>query len=408
MRQARRIVLAVLAAGLTGGAGCLKKMESAAYDDYGYAPGYGGAPAPAMEMAEAESVSRSALMAAPPPPPPPPPPAPAGKAANTPTQPTNAQPQGQQGQQQQEPAVARRIFYSGSARLRVDRVEEQAEAIVALIKAEGGYVEQQSGNVLTLRVPVEKFRALFDQLLSRGEVLSKNLSAQDITDAYTAVDMRVTSLKAMRDRLIQLLAKADSEEEKLALVQEIQRVTEELDQLEAQLRTLASLSSFSRITLELVPHEPLAGGPDADASSAFAWIFSLTPFNRSMDGEGAVALDVPEGLVLLQKKPWAAESADGARLWTTRLMNDPQGDAAFWIDAVKDRLARDFVKAETRTVGTWEVLRLESVSRPAYAWHIGVRVEGKHLQLTEAYFPTLEQEQRYLKAVEAVLNGGAS
>lgn len=388
--------------GLVLAAGCAKRMSEPGYAaDYG---GYGYAESAPMEEA---AMSRSAGAPAPPPPPGAPrPAAPATKQTSTPA--TTTPPQDSQAQAP-EPAVARRIFYSGSARLRVDRVEEQMDAITAFVKAEGGYVEQQSGTVLTLRVPVEKFRAMFDALLARGEVLSKNLAAQDITDAYTAVDMRAASLKAMRDRLIELLGQAKSEEEKLALVQEIEQVTEELDQLEAQLRTLAALSSYSRITLELVPHEPLAGGPEANASSAFAWIFSLTPFNRAISGIGApVTLDVPEGLVLLEKRPWGAESADGTRMWSTRLPNEPRGDAAFWIDAVKQRLERDFAKAERRQVGGWEFLRLESVSRPAYVWHIGVQTDGKFLELVEMYFPKAEQEGRYLKDIEAALTGGAS
>ena len=44
----------------------------------------------------------------------------------------------------------------------------------------------------------------------------------------------------------------------------------------------------------------------------------------------------------------------------------------------------------------------------AGAWHIGLQTDGKYLELVEAYFPTLAQEERYLKPIESVLAGGAS
>ena len=43
------------------------------------------------------------------------------------------------------------------------------------------------------------------------------------------------------------------EQKKLALIKQIQRVSEEIDRLEGQLRTLDSLANMSRITVELVP-----------------------------------------------------------------------------------------------------------------------------------------------------------
>ena len=307
-----------------------------------------------------------------------------------------------------QPQAQRMVHYSGYARIQVARPADTVDTLSAMVKAAGGYVENLSGNTLTLRVPVAVFPQVFEQILLSGTVLQRSMSAEDVTESFLAIDLRLSSSKARQARLIQLLAQAKSEEEKIILVQQLTEVTEQIDQLEAQLRTLRRLADFSRITVELQERVPLSGGPAADESLAFAWISSLNPFSPGVTSIGApVRLDVPEGMVLLTRRPFVAESADGARIWTTRLPNEPRGDAKWWLEAIQSRVERDFAKAELRTVGEWQLLRLVGPNAPAYRYLIGVRSDGKNLDLVEVYFPTEQQEERYGKAIDAVLSGDA-
>jgi Domain of unknown function (DUF4349) len=307
-----------------------------------------------------------------------------------------------------QPQAQRMVHYSGYARIQVARPADTVDQLSALVKEAGGYVENLSGNSLTLRVPVAQFQRVYEQILLTGTVLQRSMSAEDVTEAFTAIDLRLSSSKARQARLIQLLAQAKSEEEKIILVQQLTEVTEQIDQLEAQLRTLRRLADYSRITVELQERVPLSGGPAADESLAFTWISQLNPFSRGVESVGApVLLTVPEGLVQLSRRPFVAESADGARIWTTRLPNEPRGDAAWWLEAVRSRMERDFAKAELRSVGEWQLLRLVGPNEPAYRYLIGVRTDGKSLELVEVYFPTKDQEERYGKAIDAVLSGDA-
>ena len=306
-------------------------------------------------------------------------------------------------------APARKVHYTGYARLRVEQPEQSATRIIAQIKAGGGYVEQLYGTTLVLRVPVASFQDTFEALLKQGDVLSRSLSAEDLTEAYLAVDLRITSLKAMRERLINLLAQAKSEQEKIALVQQIQQVTEDLDQLQAQLRTLSSLADYSRITLELVEHVALASGPGEGEAGAFQWISFLSPFNRGLAPEGRpVHLSVPEGLVRLSKDPFDAESADGTHLRATRIPNAPRGDSAFWMNAISQRLSKDFASAERKEAGAYQLLRLQYRGDEPYVYVVGVRDDGKYLEIIEILYPSIAQEQRYSAAILAALSGGAS
>jgi hypothetical protein len=342
--------------------------------------------------------------AAPPPPPPGMPAAPAstqtGGALDT-AAPDTAGPAA--------PAPARMVHYQGTARLRVGKEQEGVDAVVAIATAAGGGVEQQYGSTVVLRVPVAKFRETFDAILRVGEVVSKSIAAEDVTEAFMSVELRLSTATARRDRLVALLAQAKDEAEKLALVQEIQEVTEEIDRLEQQVRTLKRLAEFSRITVQLEPRPALTWQGGAPESAAFAWIRALTPFGEGPVGK-KLALDAPDGFVALDvKKRFVAESADGARIWSTRLSNDPVGDTAFWTAAAKERLASEFAETKPMDVGPWSGLRLLARSDRPYVWVVLMRASGDELDVVQILYPSEAAETRYGAAVLAVLGaGGAS
>ena len=307
-------------------------------------------------------------------------------------------------------ASQRMVFYSGYAQLRVARVESGIDAVRDAAEAAEGKVESIGPDYVVIRVPVARFQEVFDELLGMGDVLAKQVTADDVTDSFRAVSLRLQTDKATRARLQELLAKAETEEEQLQLLREIQRLTDQIDAAEAQARTLAQMAAMSRITISLVGRDALAWqGPEDDAAE-LSWIRQLSPFVTEVYVEsGKVKLEVPEGMVGLDlKRRFVAESADGARIWTHKLLNEPAGDEAFWLDAVQERLGADFATAERVSVGGMAALRLVDRSDAPYSWIIGVRVVGKNLELVQVYYPSADQETRYADAVAAVLGGGAA
>ncbi|MBX2802125.1 MAG: DUF4349 domain-containing protein [Myxococcales bacterium] len=310
-----------------------------------------------------------------------------------------------------QPGPARMVHYDGWARLRVTKPTTAVDEIAQIATDAGGRVDRLTATQVTVRVPVEQFDEIWQQILRVGDVIDKSVRADDITDQYLATDLRTRTLRTMRDRLVRLLARAKTEEEKLALLEQITRVTEELDATESRLRTLADLASMSRISVDAVAREAFGRSARGFELAGFHWIRSLSPFNRSVyDSDKRISLPSPHEMVPLSKKgPYIAEGADGTVLWTMRVPNDPDGDAAFWTSAIESRIASEFTGAKTRDVGQWRCLSLdEPGSDEPYQWRICVKRSGKHLQVAQAYFPSPAQVVRFGDRVDDALAGGGA
>lgn len=315
------------------------------------------------------------------------------------------------------PAPSRMVHYHAWLRLRVLRQDEAVKALTALAEARGGLVERIYGATVVLRVPVEGFEESLAEVQALGETLERSIGADDVTDQFLALDLRLMSAEATRTRLVALLARAEDEREKLELLRQIQRVTEQIDLLKAQTSTLADLAARSRITVELVPREALAGVDRTPGPLELAWVGLLSPFSREVAvASKPLPFATPEGLVALatgrdtelERRAFVAESPDGTRVWTHRLENVPEGDAAFWVGALKNRMEREFASAESEQVGSWTVLRLVDRSAEPYTWWVAVRVVGRRLELVQAFFPDSQQEARYEAGVRQSLTGGGA
>lgn len=303
-----------------------------------------------------------------------------------------------------EPPKARMVHYSGHASLLVTKPEETADDVVALAEEAGGFVEVLRSDLVTVRVPVAVFDTTFAAILDIGEVQSRSVSASDVTESFHAVSLRLATARKTRDRLLELLERAEEEESKIALLAQIQRVTEQIDLAEAQARTLASLAAMSRIHVQLSPRRAFEDVDVTEEIAGFEWIRGLSPFSGDVAlWGGKLVLDVPQGMVRLDVKgAFVAESPDGSVLRSGKLRNEPAGDAQLWIDAVQLRLGPQFEEAEVSRIGGFQVLRMVGVD-DGYRYLVALRTVGRKLHLVEAYFPSAEHEERMSEAVLAVL-----
>lgn len=141
------------------------------------------------------------------------------------------------------------LIYTGAMTLAIYDVEATQASAVALAESMGGYSSQRTANSVTLRVPAERFRETLDALGEIGDVLSLSWDAQDVTDEFNDIEVRLANARAMRERLEQLLDQAESVSDALAIERELQRITLEIERLEGSRREMVDRIAFSTIVV---------------------------------------------------------------------------------------------------------------------------------------------------------------
>lgn len=112
---------------------------------------------------------------------------------------------------------------------------------------------QQTGRVcaITARIPVDDLDAFLESLDALGTVTYQSEEAQDISSAYYDVDTRLTTYKAQRDRLNEMIADAQSVSDLIEIEDKLYQVQADIDSLEGRLRGWDGQVSKSQVNITL-------------------------------------------------------------------------------------------------------------------------------------------------------------
>jgi hypothetical protein len=302
----------------------------------------------------------------------------------------------------QKPAERKRI-YSGFCRLIVDEVEKAKTDLTQFAERNGGYVESAYENTIVLRVPAARFRELFEAILDRGELLYKSIETFDVSDYFRDQEIRLRTAERARDRLYTLLGRTDDVEERLAILREIKRLSEEIESIRLRLESLERQISFSRITVELVPRLPV--GEIRKEDIPFAWIASLEPVYGSLPRlRGRVKLQLGEEFAVLEeRRAFRAESSGGTRVRIGSTRNSPRGDEVFWQRALLHHLQPFYRQAEALEAGLVRGVLFTSKDRNPYAYLVAVQIKGGKLYVVEVFFPDAEAKEQHLEDIREAL-----
>lgn len=131
-----------------------------------------------------------------------------------------------------------------------------------------------SGSV-TLRVPSESYEDLLVGVGEIGQVRSRDVTAEDVSEEFVDLESRQRNLEAQERFYLGLLEEAQGVPDAIAVQQQLTTITEQLEQVKGRLAFLDERTRFSTLTVELF--EPGAQGPLADdepgarASLARSW-----------------------------------------------------------------------------------------------------------------------------------------
>ena len=138
----------------------------------------------------------------------------------------------------------------------------------------GGFVAQQTNASMTMRVPVARFREAVSRIEKLGDVVQRNINAEDVSQEYFDLEVRIRSARAVRERLEGLLARAVKVEDAISVERELDRVVGEIERLEGRLKYLQDRAQYSTIKVAFAAHPHEVVGKDT-FKLPFPWLDQL-------------------------------------------------------------------------------------------------------------------------------------
>jgi hypothetical protein len=158
--------------------------------------------------------------------------------------------------------AASRVVKTGEIALVVrDRgVSPTLSAVQRAAKAQGGYIASSStqeygdtpSGEVTIRVPVDRFEDLVAAVRSLdAEVRTATSTGKDVTAEYADVEAQLRTLRAARERFLDILSRTRTIGEILTVQQRVDAVSSQIDRLEGSRKLLASQSDLSTLTVSV-------------------------------------------------------------------------------------------------------------------------------------------------------------
>jgi hypothetical protein len=181
------------------------------------------------------------------------------------SQPTHVTPQ-------QNSQSTRKIARSSEQVVTVDSAEQVVAHVVRFVNEVGGFVERSSetgrgGAAIRCKVPAPELEPVMNRVAALGHEERRSLSASDVTDQYTDLEARLKSSIAVRDRLEQLLARANGITDVLTVEREIARLQADIEAMGARLEELKTQVRLADLSITLQHKRQL--GPISSVAVGF-------------------------------------------------------------------------------------------------------------------------------------------
>ena len=168
----------------------------------------------------------------------------------------------------------RKIVYTGNISLQTLEYDKSSQSVHEKIEKYGGFIEsedsrnedpywyyrERSGSSaertrrslnITARIPAEQFDAFMKDLENDGQVINTSINAQNISVSYATHDASKKALEIERDRLLEMMDKAETIEEMIAVEERLTEVERELGNETTTLTGMDRDVNFSTVYISL-------------------------------------------------------------------------------------------------------------------------------------------------------------
>jgi len=157
-----------------------------------------------------------------------------------------------------------RVIQDATLELRIKpgSFDEVYGRAVFIAEAQGGYLlssragspgdEAIQTGTLVVRVPADRYLKVLEEFRRLGSVQQIQTSSQDVSDEFVDLQARLRNQQAQQAVLLDLMRRAQTIQESIAVQNQLSLVTQEIERIEGRIRFLNSRTSFSTITLNLM------------------------------------------------------------------------------------------------------------------------------------------------------------
>lgn len=172
-------------------------------------------------------------------------------------------------------SVERMVIYNANLEIAVEDPASTMDAVITMAEEAGGFVvssniyqsysdsgRSQPRASLTVRVPAGQLDSIMAAIKKltpnpKEDVISENVSGQDVTAEYTDLQSRLRNLEAAEEALVALMEQAQDPEDVLAIFDELTYYRGEIEVVKGRMKYLEESADLSAISVDILSKESL-------------------------------------------------------------------------------------------------------------------------------------------------------
>jgi hypothetical protein len=171
-------------------------------------------------------------------------------------------------------AIERMVIYNADMRISVEDPEITMQKIIDIAEQSGGFVVSSNlyktntdrGSLPTasimVRVPAGRLNSIMDSIKDltpnpREDIISENISGQDVTAEFTDLESRLRNLEAAEKALAELMEEAKDPQDVLDIFGELTYYRGEIEIVKGRMRYLEESAALSALSVDIIAKRSL-------------------------------------------------------------------------------------------------------------------------------------------------------
>lgn len=153
----------------------------------------------------------------------------------------------------------KKLILTANMNMETQDLDSVLDTLSAAVKKYGGYFQRSSVNTrnssryyeAAIRIPAEKYAEFLEEIKSSGNSTYYSEETKDITDSYTDIEARLTSLKAQEAKVLEFYDKAESIEDLMSVESRLSDIRYQIEYYESQIKNYDLLVAYSTLYLNI-------------------------------------------------------------------------------------------------------------------------------------------------------------